>query len=155
MVSTKLQTLAKALFKKVRKFEGVVTNSLIKKTFPGFLVSCKEHWELLILKLLGRDKNCNLPQDSKRLQHLSKQPFLSSVGLVPYGNPENFAGILSFKYIAKDSNSFFKAEIGYDFNKAYWFYVIRKGNKIYSRSQVAAINAVVKKFHQTEVLITA
>ena len=54
-----IEKLAKALFKKVHNYRGVVTLFIIKKQYPRFKKSLKGCWELLILKLLGRDRNAN------------------------------------------------------------------------------------------------
>jgi hypothetical protein len=59
----KLKETAKKLFAKVYNISAhLVTVNVIKKTFPKFRATNKEHWEMLILKLLGRDKKANKPQ---------------------------------------------------------------------------------------------
>jgi len=140
-----LQNLAKSLFKKITNYSGIVSNSVIKAAYPGFLISQREHWELLILKLLGRDKYCNKPLETKLIQHRKGRKFLYSVGIVAYGDAESFAGVLSFKYAAKDINSFFRGEIGFDMHRNSWFYSIRKGNRVYVNSQSLAVNSMFRK----------
>jgi hypothetical protein len=144
-----LKKLAKALFKKKTNFAGIVTNSVIKSYYPGFLVSNREHWELLILKLLGRDRKGDKVLEAKARQHESKYKILSTAGLVGYGNPEVFAGILTFKYTAKDRNSFFRGEIGYSIARKSWFYSVRNASRKYFQTQAEAINQFIQKYQQT------
>lgn len=59
MSLAKTKILAKKLFVKVHNYSGIVTTNVIKKQYPKFRASNPEHWELLILKLLGRDRKAN------------------------------------------------------------------------------------------------
>lgn len=63
MSLTQIKKTAKALFAKIHNVPvHLVTTSVIKKQYPKFRATNKDHWELLILKLLGRDRKANKPK---------------------------------------------------------------------------------------------
>lgn len=88
--------LALKLFAKVYGLR-TATVYLVKKTFPKFRASIREHWEMLILKLLGRDKKANkvppwnnIKSDAERVQEIQRmnlkqlQDAALAKGLNPY-----------------------------------------------------------------------
>lgn len=146
--SKSLQNLAKKLFKQVNKFSGIVTTYVIKKYYPGFKASSKDHWEYLILKLLGRNKKGNKvvvkmekqekarsPQEQKLDSQIASEKFLNNKGLTRYGNP-TFTGVtLNLKYTAINRNKLFKGSIGYNFMKECWYYTVGNCAPIFCSNQ--------------------
>jgi hypothetical protein len=141
----KLKELAKKLFAKIYKLPThLVTVNLIKKTFPKFRATNKDHWELLVLKLLGRDRKANKPQQKPQQEHYqqlkARADRLSKLGVQVYGY-EFLMGVsckLSYQ-------GMIRGEIGWSSSRQSWFYRFgRLGASRFVESLDLAVNQLVR-----------
>lgn len=124
MSLAKLKEIAKKLFARVHNFSGIVTVNIIKKQYPKFRASIAEHWEFLVLKLLGRDRRAN----RVKKEVPAPTPFQQLEEVV---SKLNKIGIYSGKYdfLLGVSCTFFKegllrGSIGYSESKKSFYYTV-------------------------------
>jgi hypothetical protein len=120
MSLSKIKETAKKLFAKIYKVPAhLVTVNTIKKTFPKFRATNKDHWEMLVLKLLGRDKKANKPkpQQNHYQQLKARADKLSKLGITAYGY--EFLSGVSCKLSVQ---GMIRGEIGWSNSRQSWFY---------------------------------
>jgi hypothetical protein len=122
-----VETLAKKLFKAVTKYRGIVTVNVIKKAYPKFRVS-SENWQLLILKLLKRDKKANeVVAKNEWLQKVEAiRNFLQKKGITFYTKDVSTELWCSFNNIGLGM-------IGWNPNTNRWYFARHHG-QVYSVS---------------------
>ena len=67
MPLVQLKVTVKALYKKIKGFDGVVTTHILKKAFDWFRASDKESWLRVYAELLDRDEK--LDKDIVKIKH--------------------------------------------------------------------------------------
>jgi hypothetical protein len=131
-----VRTLAKKLFAKLYDLPLLsVTNSLIKKHFPKFKCSLKEHWEMLILKLLKRDKKANKVDHYKVLQN--RVAFLRNLGFTIY-DYQFFLGVS-----CKLSRPGMVCEVGFSESMNSWYVRIGRNGDTEFVSLDTAIDTII------------
>jgi hypothetical protein len=144
MSLTKTKEIAKKLFAKVNNLPvHLATTSSIKKAYPKFKASVAEHWELLILKLLKRDRKANelqaQPQPQTKYDLIKIQADkLAKIGVSCYGW-EFFMGTS----VKLSQNGLSLGEIGWSNSRQSWFYRIgRNGISRFVNSLDIAIRSI-------------
>jgi hypothetical protein len=142
MSLAKIKEVAKKLFAKVHKYPGVVTTNVIKKQYPKFRASNKEHWELLILKLLGRDRKGN--KSLTPYQQMQK----AATQLCRYGIYTGRFDFLLGVSCSFNQNGLLRGTIGYSEAKQSFYYSIgRNGANRYVGSLDQAIKGLFPKIY--------
>lgn len=136
MSLTKTKELAKKLFAKINNIPTyLATTSAIKKAYPKFKASVAEHWEMLILKLLGRDRKANKPAQP---YDILKAKLSSLTDVSSYGW-EFFMGV-SVKLSHQGVSI---GEIGWSDTRQSWYYRIgRMGVSRFVKSLDVAISSI-------------
>jgi hypothetical protein len=141
MSLAKIKEIAKKLFAKVHNLR-IATTSLIKKQYPKFRASNREHWELLILKLLGRDRKANKP--STPYQQIQK----AASDLYKYGIYIGRFDFLLGVSCTFNQNGSLRGTIGYSETKQSFYYSIgRNGSNRYVTNLDQAIRGLFPKIY--------
>jgi hypothetical protein len=99
------KSLGLRLYRKLRDNKFANT-STIKKEFPRFDGRKKEHWILLVAKLLDRNSTFVKNSDAVKMNMENLASSLYEYEIVSYGNPEIFGNSIVFKFTHRNSTLF-------------------------------------------------
>lgn len=132
-----VKILAKKLFAKVHNLPvHLATVSRIKKEYPRFRASNKDHWELLILKLLGRNTKANKPATPQEQVDSAVDNLRKEKGI--YDTYKDTFMVYAYRLSYKSVNM---GILGYSDSEAKYFYIFgRNGRKNYTATCQQAVN---------------
>jgi hypothetical protein len=146
-----LKVTVKALYKKLKKYDGVVTTHILKKAFEWFRASDKESWLKVYCDLLDRDEK--LDKDIVKIKHTKfvlllkilnkKDIFKTTESEICYGDYECK---LSYRGMNRrgDLTHTLVGSIGYCTWKCrFYFQHLNNYNKIYYNSAKEMVQVII------------